>query len=58
MDMSKRSSVGIFQKRDDGQVEFVKEKLNYKDKLLIVGVDENEEFKEKISKYECFIEKK
>ena len=55
--MNIREEFNSIFKINDDQVEFVKEKLNYKDKLLIVGVEENEELKDKISKYEYFIEK-
>ena len=55
--MNIREEFNSIFKINDDQVEFVKEKLNYKDKLLIVGAEESEELKDKISKYEYFIEK-
>lgn len=46
--MNIREEFNSIFKINDDQVEFVKEKLNYKDKLLIVGAEESEELKDKI----------
>ena len=55
--MNIREEFNSIFKINNDQVEFIKEKLNYKDKLLIVGVEANEDLNDKVSKYEYFIEK-
>ena len=49
--MNIREEFNSIFKINNDQVEFIKEKLNYKDKLLIVGVEANEDLNDKVSKY-------
>ena len=47
----------IFCINKDG-TEFIKERLNIKDRILVVGLEKNDDFNNMLSKYECFYENK